>query len=396
MGRACSLSAPGSRLQRSRKILCISVLGLALAPGAARANLVRASLSQAGRSLIATIRTSRSAPLGQLDPLPNPRAADSAYLCVEFQRRREGGRRRLCVGGPDAHRRIGLELVNRTGHTTAKRTVAATVRRPGAGKLVLALAPGAAGLSPHRYRWRVLSSGGNCDERPGQCGETLPATGSRTFRLRPVRAVGCTGGAPVLDTSGPRDRRVVALTFDDGPSAYTPEFLDVLRSKHVEATFFEIGQEMPGREETMRRILREGSEIGNHTMHHAFFPGYGEIAPVSSLIEGVTHFQPCLFRPPGGGVSTSVIDTAGSLGMRTITWDVDPSDWSNPGSDALYSRVVGAVRPGSIVIMHDGGGNRSGTLAALPAIIATLRARGYRFATVSELLGKRLIYRPYG
>jgi peptidoglycan-N-acetylglucosamine deacetylase len=396
MGCACPPSVPGSRLQRSRKILCISVLGLALAPGAARANLVGASLSQAGRSLIATIRTSRGAPLGRLEPLPNPRADGSAYLCVELQRRRDGGGRRLCVGGADPHRRIGLELLNAAGQTTAKRMVAATVRRPGAGKLVLALVPGAAGLSPHRYRWRVLSEDGRCDGGPGRCGETLPATGSRTFRLRPVRAVGCAGGAPVLDTNGPRDRRVVALTFDDGPSAYTPEFLDVLRSKHVEATFFEIGQEMPGREQTMRRILRQGSEIGNHTMHHAAFPGFAEIAGASSLVESATHFRPCLFRPPGGGVDSAVIDAAAALGMRTVTWDVDPSDWSNPGSGAVYGRVVEAVRPGSIVVMHDGGGDRGGTLAALPSIVDTLRGRGYRFATVSELLGDRLVYRPYG
>jgi peptidoglycan/xylan/chitin deacetylase (PgdA/CDA1 family) len=383
-------------LRRSRKILCISVLWLALAPGPARANLVHASLSQAGRSLIATIRASRPIALGRLEPLPNPRAADSAYLCVEIQRRGDGGGRRLCLGGGDPHRRIGLELVNAAGHTTAKRMVGATVRRPGAGELVLALVPVAAGLSPHRYRWRVLSSSGNCGGRPGQCGESLPAAGSRAFRLRPVRAVGCTGGTVALDTNGPRNRRVVALTFDDGPSAYTPAFLDVLRSRHAVATFFEIGQEIPGREGTMRRILREGSEIGNHTMHHAFFPGYGEIAPVSSLIEGATHFQPCLFRPPGGGLDTDVIETAGRLGMRTITWDVDPSDWSSPGSGAVYGRVVEAVRPGSIVIMHDGGGNRAGTLAALPSIIDTLRGRGYRFATVSELLGDKLLYRPYG
>ena len=133
----------------------------------------------------------------------------------------------------------------------------------------------------------------------------------------------------------------------------------------------------------MRRILREGSEIG-------------EIAPVSSLIEGATHFRPCLFRPPGGGVDSAVIDTAGALGMRTVTWDVDPSDWSNPGSGAVYGRVVDAVQPGSIVVMHDGGGDRAGTLAALPSIIDTLRGRGYGFATVSELLGDKLLYRPYG
>jgi peptidoglycan-N-acetylglucosamine deacetylase len=79
-----------------------------------------------------------------------------------------------------------------------------------------------------------------------------------------------------------------------------------------------------------------------------------------------------------------------------VTWDVDPTDWSTPGSEAIYSRVVGAVQPGSIVLMHDGGGPRGETLAALPRIIETLRGRGYRFATVTELLGHRMIYRPYG
>ena len=76
--------------------------------------------------------------------------------------------------------------------------------------------------------------------------------------------------------------------------------------------------------------------------------------------------------------------------MQTITWDVDPRDWTTPGSAAVYSRVVGAARPGSIILMHDGGGPRGGTLAALPSIIDTLRARGYGFATVSSLLGQRL------
>jgi peptidoglycan/xylan/chitin deacetylase (PgdA/CDA1 family) len=90
------------------------------------------------------------------------------------------------------------------------------------------------------------------------------------------------------------------------------------------------------------------------------------------------------------------VAAAGEAGLKTIIWDVDPVDWSTPGSGAVYSRVVGAVQPGSIVIMHDGGGNRGGTLAALPAIIDTLRARGYRFATVTQLLGHRFIYRPYG
>ena len=91
-----------------------------------------------------------------------------------------------------------------------------------------------------------------------------------------------------------------------------------------------------------------------------------------------------------------MVAAAGAAGLKTILWDVDPSDWTNPGSGAVYSRVVDATQPGSIILMHDGGGDRSGTLAALPQIIDTLRARGYRFATVSGLLGHRFIYRPYG
>ena len=146
----------------------------------------------------------------------------------------------------------------------------------------------------------------------------------------------------------------------------------------------------------MRRILREGDEIGNHTMHHTELPGYSEIAPDSALVESYTHFKPCLFRPPGGAEDSSVISTAAGLGMQTITWDVDPRDWTTPGASAVYSRVVGAARAGSIILMHDGGGPRGGTLEALPRIIDTLRARGYRFATVSALLGHRLLYRPYG
>jgi peptidoglycan/xylan/chitin deacetylase (PgdA/CDA1 family) len=199
-----------------------------------------------------------------------------------------------------------------------------------------------------------------------------------------------------LVRNGPRGRRVVALSFDDGPSSYTPGFLAVLRREHVPGTFFEVGQEMAGRTATMRRILREGSEIGNHTMHHGFYPGYSDLAATDALIRAATHFEPCLFRPPGGAVDSSVVAAAGAAGLKTILWDVDPADWSTPGTGAIYSRIVGAAQPGSIILMHDGGGNRSETLAALPSIIDTLRARGYSFDTVSELLGQRTIYSPYG
>ncbi|HET6570420.1 MAG TPA: polysaccharide deacetylase family protein [Solirubrobacterales bacterium] len=363
-------------------------------PGGDGGDLVRAKLSQAGRQLVLSLRTASPLPLAQLDRQPGG-AGGARYLCLGLSRAGRRGERLLCLGGARrTHRRVGLELRNAAGEIVDRATLAARLKRPGATKLVLAIDPAVAGLEPHRYRWRVVENRRGC--AAPSCAEALPRRGARVFRLRPVRPVGCTGGGAGELRNGPRDRDVLALTFDDGPSDYTEAFLDVLRAKHAHGTFFEIGQEMPGREDAMRRILREGDEIGDHTVNHVEYPGYFQIAGAAARIRSSTRFAPCLFRPPGGAVDSSVVATAGALGMRTILWDVDPADWSNPGSGAVYSRVVSAARPGSIVLMHDGGGDRGGTLAALPRIIDTLRARGYRFATVSELLGRRTIYRPYG
>lgn len=347
-----------------------------------------------GQKLIFTLRTGRPVALRELEPHPDPRRAAARYLCFELARRASAAPLRICLGGRKRRRRVGVERVRRDGRVVRESWVAATVKRPLADKLVVALVPGAAGLSPRRYRWRVIGSPGCAPG--GRCAEAFPAAGLATFRLRPVRAVGCTGGSAGLVTNGPRDRPVVALSFDDGPSEYTPGFLKVLREKGVPATFFEVGQEMPGREATMRQILAAGDELGDHTMNHVELPGYEQIAGAAARIRASTHFQPCLFRPPGGALDPGVVATAGGLGMRTVTWDVDPRDWSLPGSGAIYSNVVANTRDGSIILMHDGGGPRGETLAALPRVIDALRGRGFRFATVSELLGYRLLYRPYG
>ena len=383
----------------TRKIMCAALLaasGLLAMPAAAGAQvqLQRAGLAQKGRELVLSVRTSEPVGLGKLEPHPDPRRAAARYLCFEFSPNPSAPPVRLCLGGRKAHNRLGSEQVNPIGRPTQESWVPATVKRPQPQKLVVALVPRGTALSPQRYQWRAIRSSG-CAVR-SRCAEALPAAGTASFRLRPVRAVGCTGGSAGLVTNGPRDHPVVALTFDDGPSEYTPDFLKVLREKGVPGTFFEVGQEMPGREDTMRQILAEGDELGDHTMNHVEYPGYDQIAGAASRIRAYTHFQPCLFRPPGGGVNSSVIATAGSLGMRTINWDVDPRDWSLPGPAAIYSNIVGHARNGSIILMHDGGGPRSETLAALPRIIDTLRARGFGFTTVSELLGYRIIYRPYG
>jgi peptidoglycan-N-acetylglucosamine deacetylase len=383
----------------ARKILCVALLAigalLAIPGGAgAQVRLQHAGLAQKGRELILTIRTSEPVALGKLEPHADTRRADARYLCLEMAAAPADPIHRFCLGGRKTRRRLGLELVSPIGHPEKKLWARATVRRPQPEKLVVALAPQEVGLHPARYRW-LVSRGSGCKIK-SNCAETLPVAGTYTFRLRPVRAVGCTGGSAGLVTNGPRDRPLVALTFDDGPSEYTPDFLEVLREKGVHATFFEIGQEMPGREDVMRQILAEGDELGDHTMNHVEYPGYDQIAGAAARIRAYTHFKPCLFRPPGGGVNSSVIATAGGLGMRTINWDVDPQDWSLPGTGAIYSNIVSHARDGSIILMHDGGGPRSETLAALPQVIDTLRSRGFGFATVSELLGYRILYRPYG
>ena len=384
-------------------LLLATVALLAIAPGAGaaqRPKIEDAAVKQKGQDLVLTVRTAKPVALGTLQPRPDVRRAGTAYLCFGFARAKAAGEARLCLGGPKAHKRLGLVTVDADGKPVSRTAVAAKVKRPKPTVLVASLVAGPthpSGLPPGHYRWVVLASSGGCKVRH-DCSAQYPpeAIGAKAFRLRPVRAAGCTGGDAELVSAASTERQVVALTFDDGPSEYTDRFLDVLREKDVPATFFEIGQEMPGREATMRRILAEGDELGDHTMNHVEYPGYGQIAGAAARIKAYTGFQPCLFRPPGGAQNQAVVDTAGSLGMKTVIWDVDPRDWSLPGISEIYSNIVDNAKPGSIILMHDGGGPRDETLAALPQIIDTLRARGYGFETVSALLGDKMLYRPYG
>jgi len=209
---------------------------------------------------------------------------------------------------------------------------------------------------------------------------------------KPTLPTGCThGGAPFV-THGPRGRKRIAIGFDDGPSDYTPQVLRVLRRFDSHATFFEIGQETAGRVSTMRKILAQGNEIGNHSLHHEMDPSWASLRETNRLIRSATGFRPCDFRPPDGRVNSGLIQRAHALRMTTVNWEVDPRDWANPGVGAITSNVIHNAHNGSIVVMHDGGGNRSETVAALPAILSHFRHRGYSFVTVAELLGHEFIY----
>jgi peptidoglycan/xylan/chitin deacetylase (PgdA/CDA1 family) len=195
---------------------------------------------------------------------------------------------------------------------------------------------------------------------------------------------------------------MIALTFDDGPWYDTPQFLNVLERNHVVATFFQIGDQISEygeRGALERRMLRDGDMIGDHTWSHPDVAGGGpfaasQIRETADAIRRATRgFYPCLFRAPYGDVSTALLNEARRMGFTTIQWDIDPRDWSLPGTSAIYDNVVANAHPGAIVLQHDGGGPRYETLQALPREIHTLRARGYRFVTVTQLLGYKLIYK---
>jgi peptidoglycan/xylan/chitin deacetylase (PgdA/CDA1 family) len=218
---------------------------------------------------------------------------------------------------------------------------------------------------------------------------------SMPVRYRPI---GCMRRGPAIVYShGPR-RKEVALSFDDGPYPLTPSFVRMLRANHAVATFFMIGEQVTSRyRATLREELRNGDALGDHTYTHPDLVTAGgvrsQLQRTIQAIHGLSGYTPCVFRPPYGDYDSSVLRTAASLHLATIMWEVDPSDYTLPGISAIEQRVLAQARPGAIVLSHDGGGPRGQTLAAYPYIIHVLRARGYRFVTVPELLGFHTVYR---
>jgi peptidoglycan/xylan/chitin deacetylase (PgdA/CDA1 family) len=236
----------------------------------------------------------------------------------------------------------------------------------------------------------------------GAADKRAPARPELARRHTP-RLIGCRPGRRSEVFQGAAQKHEIALTFDDGPGPTPPasDFVRLLAREHVPATFFEIGDQIPEFDASgaaERLMLAHGDMIGNHTWTH---PEMTRLSPseqrrqlerANQAIKRRTGFEPCLWRPPYGDINRQLVSLARSLGMVTVMWDVDPTDWALPGAHTIYLRVVSAAHNGAIVIQHFGGGPRYETLAALPKEIRTLRARGYRFVTVARLLGLKLIY----
>jgi peptidoglycan/xylan/chitin deacetylase (PgdA/CDA1 family) len=204
--------------------------------------------------------------------------------------------------------------------------------------------------------------------------------------------------APLPVAGGAPTGRTVALTFDDGPSRWTPAVLSVLRREHVPATFFMIGKQVAVNPRTVAQVAADGNLIGNHTWSHeppsaaAGWPAASladEVSRTITALRAITHQGTCWFRPPDG-ILTGAAEVTRPQGIALALWSVDTQDWkvqdgvsSDPHGKLSRAIAVHAIAGGEqehpVILMHDGGGYRGASVAALPAIIAFYRAAGYTF-----------------
>ncbi len=209
-----------------------------------------------------------------------------------------------------------------------------------------------------------------------------------------VPGAGAAGGGPAFYTSqapggaATAGAKVIALTFDDGPSPFTPAVLSVLQQYGVPASFFDIGEEVANYPQYAQLVAAAGYPVEDHTWSHpdlTTLPAGGVAAQIDQTqaeIRAVTGTTPQCVRPPYNAWNSTVLSEVAGRGLTTMSYSVDPRDWTRPGVGAIVQNVVGAAFPGAVVDMHDGGGDRSETVAALPQIITELRAQGYSFVSI--------------
>lgn len=251
----------------------------------------------------------------------------------------------------------------------------------------------------HIHRLEVMDWTGSELLRRLDAGEKLGETAYRERGLdhsysplelvRAAKAYRCTGTSGSVLPADVHAAHTVALSFDDGPSAYTPQVLHLLEHAHVHATFFVSGGQLAGRARILTRMLADGDEIGN-----ALSPGT-TTAPIASAheqlvatvaaIHAAVPLSPCLVRPPSRTAARAIQRAARGLGERVALWSLDPRDFDTTDPSLIAHRVLSQVRPGSIITLHDGGSDRWATVQAMPQILAGLDRRGYQVTTVTNL-----------
>ncbi|HUA75691.1 MAG TPA: polysaccharide deacetylase family protein [Solirubrobacteraceae bacterium] len=237
----------------------------------------------------------------------------------------------------------------------------------------------------------AVSSAGT--RTPGPHAATLAPPGPDELEREDKGVDSVLGYTPFVKEGGTQGRDV-ALTFDDGPGPYTPQVLDVLEREHVPATFFVIGQEIHDFGSSTEREIRDGFTIGDHTENHPMMAQlsahdqHEQLFEQAARIELLGGRKPKLFRPPYGSFNTTTFHLLHQMKMLMVLWSVDTDDYEQPGVETIVKRVIEGAKPGAIFLLHDAGGNREQTVAALPQIIHELRVRGFHLVSVPRLLAE--------
>lgn len=188
------------------------------------------------------------------------------------------------------------------------------------------------------------------------------------------------------------DQKIVAITFDDGPSSYTSKYLDILKQHGAVATFFNLGSAVDASPSESKAIVDAGCQLASHTYSHDDLPTdtgdkvLSEVTSAFTSIKNATGLSTTVIRPPYGDFKQKTwLETKGSMSV-SVLWNMDSRDWALPGADKIVSNATSGIQSGYIILMHDGGGNRDEDLQALPTIIDNLHSQGYTFVTINDLL----------
>jgi peptidoglycan-N-acetylglucosamine deacetylase len=238
----------------------------------------------------------------------------------------------------------------------------------------------------------VLEDVGSGHPRPSVTAHKAVIVHHPAFSAVTTAAINRTLGYTSYITAGRQRRREIALTFDDGPGPYTPKILAVLRRAHVHATFFEVGRSVKMFPSETRRLARAGEVIGDHTEDHpplaVMTPAQQrqQVVDAAHAITDAGAPAPHLFRPPYGSFNHKTLAMLRAQKLLMVLWSVDTSDYARLGVPRIVAAALNGAHPGGIILMHDGGGDRSETVAALPQVIGALRSRGYSLVTVPHLV----------
>jgi peptidoglycan/xylan/chitin deacetylase (PgdA/CDA1 family) len=256
--------------------------------------------------------------------------------------------------------------------------------------LIIGAIAGSGGGGPTLHRVAVTGSGYFSRI------QTLAGTGAGSFVVE-QRAAENAGidrtlaYTPYIRIAGAQHREM-ALTFDDGPGPFTPRMVAMLKRLHIPATFFEVGATETDFHAGTSDILAAGFPIGDHTQTHApmsQLPASIQDSQISQAAATLARWgvpYPRMFRPPYGYWNNTTVLLLRKYRMLMVLWTIDTSDYRQPGVDSIVHTVVSQAQPGAIVLMHDAGGPREETIAAVPHIAAELRARGYKLVTVPQLV----------